>query len=659
MAEGDDMAALDIGSRTSDAGGFGEPLIGADDIATPPWAEGYEKAAKAGPIEVAKAAPRTVALAVRWAWEASPRLTVASGVVQLAAGLVTALGLLATADVFTRLLAQGPTPDRVLAALPALGLVVAAFATRGLLDAAIAALQGALVPQVEQRARDLLHVSVLDVELSAFDDADFFELVDRSTYHGPDRVSGAVRDTGDLIAGLVSVTAAVLTAGLLHPLLAPVVLLAALPQGWASVRSARLMFESVVRTLSARRRLGVTGRLITGRDQAAELRAFTTQRVLLAEHRRIAASLTADAMRLSRDRTVVQLLGRTLSGIGTAAAYVVLALLLYAAVLPLALAGAAAVAMRTAAQAVSTVIYQTNHLYEASFFIAIFRSCIAETERRRRPPGVQQLAGDPERIELTGVGFRYPGEDDVALADIDLTLRRGEVIALVGENGSGKSTLAKLITGLYLPERGRVAWDGVDTARVDAGALHERVAVVLQDPVRWPMTAENNVRIGRLTRIDPGAAARDAAARDSGADSVVAELTDGWATVLSREFQTGRDLSGGQWQRLSVARGLYRDAPVVIADEPTAALDARAEEAVFGTLRGRADGSSERLAARITVLVTHRLANVRFADQILVLERGRIIERGRHDELMALRGTYFELFTLQARAYGGPDTVSA
>jgi ATP-binding cassette, subfamily B, bacterial len=130
---------------------------------------------------------------------------------------------------------------------------------------------------------------------------------------------------------------------------------------------------------------------------------------------------------------------------------------------------------------------------------------------------------------------------------------------------------------------------------------------------------------------------------------VVADLETGWATVLSREFQTGRDLSGGQWQRLSVARGLYRDAPLVIADEPTAALDARAEQAVFSTLHGRTGAGAE----RITVLVTHRLANVRFADQILVLERGRIIERGRHDELMALRGTYFELFTLQARAYGG------
>ena len=649
----DGAADLNGAGSTNRAGPA--PLIGADDITTPPWAEGYESAAKAGPLAMAKAAPRLVALAARWAWQTSPRLTLLSALAQLTAGLATAFGLLATAGVLTRLLAQGPTPDRVVAALPALALVVVSYAAKGLLEAAIAALQGALVPQVEQRARDQLHAAVIDVELAAFDDADFAELVDRSTYHGPDRVSEAVRDSGDLLAGLVSVTAAVTTAGLMHPLLAPVVLLAALPQGWASVRSARLMFASVVRTLSTRRRLNVTSRLITGRDQAAELRAFTTQSMLLAEHRRIGDRLTAEGVRLARNRTAVQLIGRTLSGIGTAGAYLVLALLLYWSVLPLALAGAAAVAMRTAAQSVSVVIYQTNHLYEAGFYIAIFRECLAHAAERRRPPGRQRLAGDPERIELRGVSFRYPGEAEPALRDITATLRRGEVIALVGENGSGKSTLAKVITGLYLPERGRVSWDGVDTDRVDARELHERVAVVLQEPVRWPMTAENNVRVGRLARPDPESTRRDAAARDSGADTVVSGLDRGWATVLSREFQSGHDLSGGQWQRLSVARGLYRDAPVVIADEPTAALDARAEQAVFGTLHGRTGAGAE----RITVLVTHRLANVRFADQILVLEGGRIIEHGRHDDLMALRGTYFELFTMQARAYGGdPDTVS-
>lgn len=262
-------------------------------------------------------------------------------------------------------------------------------------------------------------------------------------------------------------------------------------------------------------------------------------------------------------------------------------------------------------------------------------------------------------ITLAGASFRYPGQDEYALADVDVTMRRGEVIALVGENGSGKSTLAKLITGLYLPATGSVTWDGVDTATVDARALHARVAVVLQDPVHWPMTAENNVRIGRLERADPGSEQLGAAARLSGTDTVVADLPNGWATVLSRMFQTGRDLSGGQWQRLSVARGLYRDAPVVVADEPTAALDARAEHAVFATLHGRSGAGTH----RITVLVTHRLANVRHADQILVLEQGRLIEHGRHKQLMALGGTYHELFTLQARAYGEsagePDTVPA
>jgi ATP-binding cassette subfamily B protein len=523
--------------------------------------------------------------------------------------------------------------------------------------------QGALVPRVEQRAHDLLHEVVLDVELAAFDDADFAELVERAAFHGPNRIQGSVRDTGDLMASLVSLLAAVATAGVLHPALAPVVLLAALPQGWASVRSARLMFESVLRTNSARRRLNVTSSLITDRDAAAEVRAFTTQGVLLDEHRRIGDGITADAVRLARDRTTVELLGRSFAGIGTALAYLVLALLLYTGGLALALAGAAAVAMRTAAQAVSRVIYETNHLDEASLYVDLYRACLVDARTRRRAEPTAHLAGDPEVITVSGVSFHYPGEEQRAIDDVTVTLRRGQVIALVGENGSGKSTLAKLITGLYLPADGHVAWDGVDTATVPAAELHARVAVVMQDPLRWPMTAENNVRIGRLERPDPGGERLADAAARAEADSVVAELPAGWDTVLSRQFQAGRDLSGGQWQRVSVARGLYRDAPVVIADEPTAALDARAEHAVFRTLRGLAVPGLHSGGARITVLVTHRLANVKHADQILVLEHGRLVEHGRHEQLMARGGTYHELFTLQARAYsdeeGTPDTVPA
>jgi ATP-binding cassette subfamily B protein len=640
-------------------GRVGEPLIGVEDMETPRWAQGYAATANAGWRAVAAKVPGTVALAVRWAWRTSPPLTLLAGIVQLAAGAVTAFGLLATADVFTQLLAQGPTPERVVAALPAIATVIAAGAARGLLDAAVAAVQGALVPRVEQRAQDDLHAAVLRVDLAAFDDADFTELVERATTEGPSRIRSCAQDTGDLIASLVSVSAAVVSAGVLHPVLAPVVLLAALPRGWATVRSARLMFASFVRMTSARRRLSVTSMLITRRDPAPEVRAFTTQPVLLGEHRRISDMITADAVRLERDRTVVQLIGRTVSGVGTGLAYGVLALLLYAGGMPLALAGAAALAMRTAGQSVANTIYQVNHLYEASFYLDLYRSSLDEATRRSRGSATGRLRGDPAEITLAGVSFRYPGQEQPAVDGVSCALRRGEVIALVGENGSGKSTLAKLITGLYLADSGTVAWDGVDVTTIDQRELHDRVAVVFQDPLRWPMHAENNVRIGRLDRGDPGGARLAGAAARSGADAVVAELPAGWATVLSRQFQGGRDLSGGQWQRISVARGLYRDAPVVIADEPTAALDARAEHAVFAALRGLAGTAGD----RITVLVTHRLANVKHADQILVLEHGRLIEHGTHEQLMTRHGTYHELFTLQASAYtdegDARDTVPA
>ena len=641
-------------------------LIGVDDLATPWWAKVGEDMAGSSAGRMLRAAPVALTVLVRLAWQTSPRLTLLAAIVQLVSGGTTAFGLLATANVFAQLLQQGPTPQRVVAALPALLLVMASYTARGLLDAAVGAVQAVLAPLVELRAQDELHAAVIGAELVAFDDADFVELVRRTSTRGISSVRQGVTDAGNLLSSAISLAAAIVTAGLLNPVLAPVVLLAAAPNGWASMRSAMLSYESFVRMVSRMRRLGITGDMITSRRQAAEVRAFTTQDTLLGEHRRIGSQVTTEAVRVEHRKTAIRLVGRGLAGIGTALAYGVLGALLYAGEMPLALAGAAAVAMRTASTAVSTTVFAANRLFEHSFYLDLLTSCLAQARGYHRPAAVERLPRDPQRIELREVSFSYPGKDEPALHRINLTISRGQVIALVGENGSGKSTLAKVITGLYLPDQGQVSWDGVDIAKVDQGELHSQVAVVLQNPVEWPMTAENNVRIGRLERPDPEGSVLAAAAADSGADAVVADLPDGWRSVLSREFQNGCDLSGGQWQRISVARGLYRDAPLLVADEPTAAMDARAEHAVFQSLqmlRRAGDMSGNGSATtRTTVLVTHRLANIRHADQIIVLDRGHITEQGTHQELMARGGGYAELFTLQARAYldgtDEPDRLS-
>lgn len=630
-------------------------LIGVDDLKTPSWALVGETVAGSGTSRMLRAAPAALRVLVRLAWRTSPRLTLLAVTVELASGCATAFGLLATANVLAQLLEQGPTPQRVVAAIPALLLVMASYAARGLLAAAVGAVQAVLAPQVEQRAQDELHGAMIDAQLIAFDDADFMELVRRTSSRGLSSVSRGVTDTGSLLSSAISLAAAIVTAGLLNPVLAPVVLLAAVPSGWASMHTAKLGYESFVRMVSRMRRLGITGNMIIGRREAAEVRAFTTQTTLLDEHHRIGSQLTAETVKVEHRKTVIRLIGRGLSGIGTALAYGVLGVLLYTGGMPLALAGAAAVAMRTASSAVSNTVYAANQLFEHGFYLDMLTSCLAQARGYRRAAAVAQLPRDPQLIELHEVSFSYPRCEQPALRAVNLTIRRGEVVALVGENGSGKSTLAKVITGLYLPSAGRVTWDGVDIAEVDQRELHSRVAVVLQDPIEWPMTAENNIRIGRLERPDPDGTVLATAAAASGADAVVADLHDGWDSVLSREFQNGCDLSGGQWQRISVARGLYRDAPLLVADEPTAAMDARAEHAVFQSLQSLrhidAAAGNGSAATRTTALITHRLANVRHADQIIVLDHGRITEQGTHQQLIARGGGYAELFTLQARAY--------
>jgi ATP-binding cassette subfamily B protein len=291
------------------------------------------------------------------------------------------------------------------------------------------------------------------------------------------------------------------------------------------------------------------------------------------------------------------------------------------------------------------MMFSAGSLYESALFVRDYDAFLA-SEPPAATPGAQPRA--LERVACERVTFTYPGSRRPALDDVSVEIGAGEVIALVGENGSGKTTLAKVIAGLYPLQAGRVLWNGTNISLLNRDELRGHVAVIFQDFERYWLSAGDNIGIGRHERMEDAAAVRAAAER-AGAHQFIDRLAQGYDTQLGNQWLGGYDLSIGQWQRLALARAFFRDASLVILDEPTAALDARAENTLFARMR-------ELLEGRAAVLISHRFSSVRSADRIYVLEHGRITEHGSHEELLARRATYAELFSLQAARYIAGDT---
>jgi ATP-binding cassette subfamily B protein len=246
-------------------------------------------------------------------------------------------------------------------------------------------------------------------------------------------------------------------------------------------------------------------------------------------------------------------------------------------------------------------------------------------------------------FQFRNVSFRYPGQSAWALRDVNLEIRPGEKIALVGPNGAGKTTLIKLLTRLYDPTEGEILLDGRDLRDYDPRRLRDLVGVIFQDFVRYHLTAAENIGFGQIEALEDRPRIERAAVK-SGADAVIEGLPDRYETTLGRWFSNGRDLSGGEWQKIALGRAFMRDCEMLVLDEPTAALDAQNELRVFQQFR-------ELTADRMAVLISHRFSTVRMADRIYVVEEGRLTESGTHHELLATGGTYARLFTLQAESY--------
>jgi ABC-type multidrug transport system fused ATPase/permease subunit len=591
---------------------------------------------------MARRLPTVLRQAIAIAWRASRRDTFAALLFNLLAGVATAFGLLATRGVLQALFASGATLDRVRAAVPSLILVAVATGVRSGLSIIAGWAQARLEPQVLTTAERRLFELTTQVKLAAFDDAGFSDEMERARNRGSLAVQFLTRGAIDLTAGLAGLAATAVTLALLHPVLLGALLLASVPAAWAAVRAARLAYLSNHARTSRRRRLWMLSDLMANRATAAELRVFTMRPFLLREYDIMAGAETGTELEVVRRQTITRLIGGVFSGLATSGVYVALGLLLIDHRLPLAAAGTAVLALQAARTALALAVTNVNRVYEEGLYFNDYTDFLARAGERMPPVTKEATVRAPATITVRDATLHYAETDSPAVLDATLTVHRGETIALVGENGSGKTSLARLIAGLYHPDSGTVSWDGTSLSTVDPQDAWQHVAMVSQEYWHWPFTAERNILLGTHDEARDGRI--EVAARKAGAHDMIAGLPAGYGTLLSRNFAGGQDLSGGQWQRLAAARAFYRDAPVLICDEPSAALDARAEHALFAALRAGAPD-------RITVLITHRLANVRHADHIYVLHGGRIVEHGGHLDLLAAGGTYAELFTLQATGY--------
>ncbi|MEU8266597.1 ABC transporter ATP-binding protein [Sphaerisporangium sp. NPDC049002] len=609
-----------------------------------------------GFLTVARRLPALIGHAVRMAWQASPRDTVATISLSLLGGVFTAFGLLATTGVLQALFSAGPTPDRVKAALPSLLLVGVAATLRTTLQAGAGWAQSRLEPQVGRIAEKQLYDLTSRVDLICFDDPDFHDSLQRARMRGVSMVDSVVNSAIDLLTGLIGIGAAAGVLGILHPVLLPLLVLAVIPDAWAAVRAARMRYTTMFSLIPVRRRKWILSELMADRETAAEVRSFTMRRFLMRLYDAVAGAEQDVVVDLARRQTLARIVGEALGGVGTAVVYVALGVLLAIGAVPLAVAGTAVLAIRSGQSSLSSLMYATNHLYEEGLYFTDFLDFCAQARDRMGPARPRGAPSAFERITVDDVTFNYPGKEEPALDHVSIHIDKGEVVALVGENGSGKTTLSKILAGLYDPGSGHVRWDDVDIADVDQEELRRHIAVIAQDHTRWPLTAKDNIAMG----LEKGEEALISSAEVAGADQVVAELPHGYRTLLDRRFKDGHEPSGGQWQRIAVARGFYRDAPLLICDEPTAALDARAEHSLFERIRRHADG-------RTVLLITHRLASVRYADRIYVLDHGEVVEQGTHDQLMVHDGIYADLYNLQASAYsanaggprsGGPGSAS-
>jgi ATP-binding cassette subfamily B protein len=509
-----------------------------------------------------------------------------------------------------------------------------------------------LAQLVARHAIDKVARTAASVDLITYESPAFHNRLQRAQLAAASRPAIMVQELIGSAGALLSVGAIAVTLLLLQPLFCLMVVVAYIPIWFTTNRAGRLGYRQTVAQTERERMRQYLYELLTTKPAAQEIRAFGIGSFLAERQDALYGWILSEVRAVLRRRVRLAVLGQAATALLSAGALAMLVWLVTSGRMSISAAGSAAGAMVLLSGRLHGVAGSSAGLYENSLYLEDYVNFVrsapeAEAGGRRvngrRHDRAAPAPRAPHMLSARGVTFTYPSRSRPSLLDASLELHRGEVVALVGENGSGKTTFAKLLAGLYAPQRGTIAWDGVDIAALDPAAVRRQVAVIFQDFVHYLLPAHDNIALGDPQRFGDRAAVQRAA-RAAGIHDALSGLPSGYDTILGPSYFGGSDLSGGQWQRMALARLFFRDAPIVILDEPTAALDPRAEADLYASMRTLFGG-------RGVLLISHRFASARTADRIYVLRDGRVHEQGTHDELIAARGYYAELFELQARQY--------